>query len=123
LSPSKTGVDPSQQILSSLGHLPPGLPPGLPPVGVLPSAQVLGLPPSGQGGVLLSPSKTGADPSEQVGAEPSAHFGFPFPFPLPLRAETEEMANTSKTPIRMVFIIIVVLSQTDLELVPTSAFI
>ena len=57
LSPSKVGVEPSQQIRCSLGHLPPGRPPGLPPVGVLPSAQRLGLPPSGQGGVLL-PSYT-----------------------------------------------------------------
>ena len=53
LSPSKVGVEPSQQTRCSLGHLPPGRPPGLPPVGVLPSAQRLGLPPSGQGGVLL----------------------------------------------------------------------
>ena len=87
LSPSYTGVDPSQQTLSVLGHLlRPNLPP-LPPDGVLPSAHVEGLLPSGQGGVdleillihdkiiikNLSPSNTGADPSEHVGLDPSAH--------------------------------------------------
>ena len=51
-SPSNVGVDPSQQILSSLGHL---LPPGLPKLGELPSAQVSGLWSSGQLlGLLLS---------------------------------------------------------------------
>lgn len=77
---SNVGVDPSQQTLSSLGHL---LPPGRPKLGELPSAQVSGLSPSGQLGLLLSaqglvvmsPSKTGAEPSSQVGAEPSEQVG------------------------------------------------
>ena len=52
-SPSNVGVDPSQQILSDLGHLRPLPPEPLMRDGVLPSAQVLGLFSSGHGGVDL----------------------------------------------------------------------
>ena len=55
LSPSNTGTEPSQQTLELLGQPPRPPPPPRPPLlGVLPSAQVLGLPePSAQGGVDL----------------------------------------------------------------------
>ena len=87
LSPSKLGVEPSQQIFSARAHRP--LPrPRLRFTGVLPSAQVRGLSPPGHGGVDLghsiisaiiialsdlSPSNTGSEPSEQVGEVPSLH--------------------------------------------------
>ena len=132
-SMSNVGVDPSQQTLSSLGHL---LPPGRPKLGELPSAQVSGLSSSGQLGLLLSaqglvvlrnrlkkiqnfrinhhmsPSKTGADPSPQVGAEPSeqagldpsSHFG-PRPPGPPGRAPLRaETIEARRTVIRNTFI-------------------
>ena len=69
LSPSLTGADPSQHTLSALAH--PPLPLPLPRVGVLPSPQVRGFPPSEQRGLDF----TGKDPSEQVGLVPSLHLG------------------------------------------------
>ena len=48
------GVEPSQQISSDLEHLDlPPLPPPRTLAGILPSAHVAGLPPSGHGGVVL----------------------------------------------------------------------
>merc|ERR1711994_1238615 len=103
-SPSNVGVDPSQQILSDLGHRRPLPPEPLTRDGVLPSAQVLGLFSSGHGGVVLSPSNTGAEPSVQVGAEPSAHSNFPWrprpnpnrPPPPPLRPDTAMTRRTAR---------------------------
>merc|ERR1719369_1989252 len=70
----------------------PSSPPSPPRLGVLPSAQVLGFPPSAQvgllpsshfgflpspfAGVLPSPQVIGFSPSAQVGFVPSLHLGF-----------------------------------------------